>query len=80
MPVPVSILSPPFHIVRLNHVLLTVRDLAASKAFWADTLGLQVTDETSERVYLRAMEERGHHCIILQKGAEPVVRHLGFKV
>ena len=48
MPVPSSVLNPPFHVVRLNHVVLTVRDLAAAKAFWGDTLGLQLTQEDIE--------------------------------
>jgi catechol 2,3-dioxygenase len=26
------------------------------------------------------MEERGHHCVILQRGEEAVAGHLGFKV
>jgi catechol 2,3-dioxygenase len=77
---PKFVLNPPFHVVRLNHVVLTVRDLAAAKAFWAGTLGLQVTGETKERLYLRAMEERGHHCVVLQKADEPVAKVLGFKV
>src|SRR5215469_5359140 len=47
MPIPTPVLHPPFHIVRLNHVALTVTDLAAARAFWVDTLGLQVTDETA---------------------------------
>jgi catechol 2,3-dioxygenase len=80
MPIPAPVLHPPFHIVRLNHIALTVRDLGAARAFWANTLGLQVTDETADRIYLRAMEERGHHCAILERGDEPVARVLGFKV
>ncbi|MEX0344187.1 MAG: 3,4-dihydroxyphenylacetate 2,3-dioxygenase [Rhizobiaceae bacterium] len=80
MPVPDPNLYPPFHIVRLSHVEFVVTDLAASKAFYADTLGLQVTHEDSNRIYLRAMEERGHHCIVLIKGDTPVVNVLGFKV
>ncbi|TIN35660.1 hypothetical protein [Mesorhizobium sp.] len=31
-----------------------------SRAFYVDTLGLQVSDETSDAIYLRALEERGH--------------------
>jgi catechol 2,3-dioxygenase len=80
MPVPKSNLYPDFNVVRLSHVELVVTDLAKSRAFWADTLGLQVTGEDGSRLYLRAMEERGHHCIILTKGEAPVVRVLGFKV
>ena len=80
MAIPAPVLHPPFHIVRLNHIALTVTDLAAARAFWADTLGLQVTHETADRIYLRAMEERGHHCVILERSNQPVARVLGFKV
>ena len=80
MPVPKSNLYPEFNIVRLSHVELVVTDLAKSKAFYADTLGLQVTTEDSNHIYFRAMEERGHHCVILTKGEKPCVRVMGFKV
>ncbi len=80
MPVPRPNLYPDFNIVRLSHVELVVKDLAKSKAFYADTLGLQVTGEDAEHLYFRAMEERGHHCIILTKGEQPCARVLGFKV
>lgn len=80
MPIPVPNLSPAFNIVRLSHVELAVTDLARSRAFYVDTLGLQVTDETSEVIYLRGMEERGHHCIVLKKAQTAEAGDLGFKV
>jgi catechol 2,3-dioxygenase len=80
MPVPAPNLHPDFNIVRLSHVALTVRDLAASRAFYADTLGLQVTYEDDMTLCLRAMEERGHHCVILTKGDAPEAAMLAFKV
>ena len=80
MPIPAPVLHPPFNIVRLNHIVLTVTDIARAKAFWGDTLGLQVTSESAERITLRAMEERGHHCVVLQKGDAPAANVLGFKV
>ncbi|MEM1374343.1 MAG: 3,4-dihydroxyphenylacetate 2,3-dioxygenase [Pseudomonadota bacterium] len=80
MPVPPPELYPAFNTVRLSHVTLNVADLAAAKAFYADTLGLQVTDEDTDHVWLRAMEERGHHCLTLQKGPSGGVDVLGFKV
>ena len=80
MPVPAPNLYPDFNVVRLSHVCLNVKDLAASKAFYVDTLGLQITDESATRVYLRALEERGHHCVVLQKSERPgTVEVLGFK-
>ncbi len=80
MPVPKPNLYPDFNVVRLSHVELVVTDLKKSRAFYADTLGLQVTAEDSSHIYLRAMEERGHHCLILTKGDRPCARVLGFKV
>ncbi|WP_071672681.1 3,4-dihydroxyphenylacetate 2,3-dioxygenase [Nioella nitratireducens] len=80
MPIPAPVLYPPFNIVRLSHVEYRVTDLARSRAFYVDTLGLQVTDEAPGVLYLRAMEERGHHCIILREAAEAKVGVLGFKL
>ncbi len=80
MPIPTPNLYPPFNIVRLSHVEFIVTDLAASRAFYVDTLGLQVTHEDDDEIYLRAMEERGHHCIILKQGDDPRADHLDFKL
>jgi len=80
MPLPPPVLYPAFNVVRLSHAVLRVADLAASKAFYSETLGLQVTDETADTVWLRAMEERGHHCLVLRKGDAPLAEVLGFKV
>jgi catechol 2,3-dioxygenase len=80
MPIPAPNLNPPFNIIRLSHLELGVSDLAAAKRFYVDTLGLQITHEEDTRLYLRAMEERGHHSVILTQTAEPAVAVLGFKV
>lgn len=80
MPVPAPNLYPPFNIVRLSHVEYRVRDLAASRAFYVDTLGLQVSGEGDGVIWLRAMEERGHHSIALVQAPEASVGVLGFKV
>jgi len=80
MPIPAPNLYPAFNIVRLSHVELMVTDLAASRAFYVDTLGLQVTDEDDTVIYLRAMEERGHHCMVLRKGDVPEANYLSYKL
>jgi len=80
MPVPAPNLYPPFNTVRLSHVEFGVTDLARSRAFYVDTLGLQVTDEDASTIWLRAMEERSHHCIVLKKADRAEARDLGFKV
>jgi catechol 2,3-dioxygenase len=80
MPVPAPNLYPPFNVVRLSHIELMVTDLATSRAFYADTLGLQVTHEDKQEIHFRALEERGHHCIILRKSRTARAGHLAFKV
>lgn len=80
MPVPNHNLYPDFNIVRLSHVELVVTNLQASRKFYADTLGLQISEETATQICFRAMEERGHHCLILTLGDKPSARVLGFKV
>ena len=80
MPVPAPNLYPDFNTLRLSHVCLNVSDLARSRRFYTEILGFQVTDESETHVYLRAMEERGHHCVILQASDRPgTVEMLGFK-
>ena len=45
MPIPKVVLPPPFNITRASHISLTVRDLAESKKFYTEVLGLVVSDE-----------------------------------
>ncbi len=80
MPLPAAVLYPPFNILRLSHVEYRVTDLARARAFYVDMLGLQITHETEEQIYLRAMEERGHHCICLTQSDRAEAGHLGFKL
>lgn len=80
MPLPPANLYPPFNILRLSHVELGVTNLEASCAFWSDTLGLQITAQDESVVYLRAMEERGHHSIILRQSQTACAQALSFKV
>jgi len=80
MPVPAPVLHPPFNIVRLSHVDLHVTDLAWSRVYYVDMLGLQVTHEGNGSLYLRAMEERGHHSVVLRQAETASVGVLGFKL
>ena len=80
MPIVKPNLAPPFNVVRASHVELGVRDLAKSRAFYVDCLGYLITEEDKDALYLRAVEERNHHSIVLRKTKEPSVTALGFKV
>src|SRR5207302_1658517 len=37
-------------------------------------------ETTSVAIYMRAMEERGHHCVVLERGDHPLAQSLSFKV
>jgi len=72
--------DPPFDVMRTARVEFHVTDLAESKHFYADLLGLVVTEETADAVYLRSYEDRHHHCVALVKAEQPKLGALGFRV
>lgn len=73
MALPPLALCPSFNIERLSHVECRVTDPAASRPFYVGTLGLPVTQEDTGTIYLRAMEERGHHHSILPESDAAIV-------
>ncbi|MCA0317828.1 MAG: 3,4-dihydroxyphenylacetate 2,3-dioxygenase [Proteobacteria bacterium] len=80
MPVPTHIFDPPFNIVRASHVVLDATDLAASRAFYEEIVGLRVTDADETAVYLRGVEERQHHSLVLRKASAASCRRIGLRV
>ena len=55
-------------ILRCAYMEIIVTDLAKSREFYVDTLGLVVTHEDEEALYLRTYEEFIHHNLVLRKG------------
>src|SRR5690242_11639956 len=80
MPLRDPVFNPPFNIVRASHLELGVADVARSRAFYVDCLGYIVSDEDNEALYLRAVEERNHHSLVIRKSRDIVALALGFKV
>ena len=80
MPVPQHVFDPPFNIIRCSHAILDVVDLDASRAFYANAIGLHVEDGDERAVYLRGAEEHQHHSLVLRKSPIAACRRLGFKV
>ena len=72
--------TPPYDIVRAAYAELQVTDLAASEHFYADLLGMIVTERGADAVYLRGWEERVHHSLVLRPAAVPAAARLGFRV
>ncbi|MBL0888332.1 3,4-dihydroxyphenylacetate 2,3-dioxygenase [Myceligenerans sp. I2] len=77
---PTTTFSPPFTITRASHVALAVTDLAASRDFYRDTIGLVVTEESDDAVYLRGLEEAAHHSLVLRRAEEAKALHIGLRV
>ena len=80
MQLPTVNLDPDFRITRASHVVLTVKDLAASRKFYTEVIGLIVTAEENDTLYLRGVEEDCHHCLVLRKGSTPTCARIGMRV
>src|ERR1044071_7606968 len=80
MPLRDPVFNPPFNIVRASHVELGVADVARSRAFYVDCLGYVVSDEDKDALYLRGVEERNHHSVVLRKSNDIAALSIGFKV
>src|SRR5918996_366865 len=71
--------TPP-DVIRCAYAELVVTDLAKSKWFYTDVLGLVVTAEDDDAVYLRAFEEYLHHSLVLRKGEVAACARLAYRV
>ena len=76
---PAAVYRPPFNVTRASHVVHRVRDLAASRTFYADLVGLVVSDEDRDTIWLRGLEEGCHHSLVLKQG-DPATERAGFRV
>ena len=76
---PTPVYKPAFDVTRASHVVHRVADLAASKAFYVDLLGLVVSDEDGDTLWLRGLEEGCHHSLVLKRG-EPRCERVGLRV
>ena len=80
MPLPSREPTSPFDITRASHVVLDAADLAASRRFYEELIGLVVTEAGDDVVYLRGVEEACHHSLVLRRAAEGACNRIGFRV
>ena len=79
--IPKTNFHPPFNITRASHLVFTVRDLAKSREFYTEVMGLIVSDEDANTLWLRGVEERAHHSLTLkQTTGQPQCERIGFRV
>ncbi len=69
-----------FDIVRTSHVEYFVTDLNRAREFYVDTLGFVLTHADAEHLYLRGLEDRVHHCLVLALADHSGVSHVGYRV
>jgi catechol 2,3-dioxygenase len=80
MQLPTPVLRPGFNVTRASHVVLTVKDLAASRRFYEEVIGLILTAEADGAMYYRGIEESCHHSLVLrQTRGEPVCECVGLR-
>jgi 3,4-dihydroxyphenylacetate 2,3-dioxygenase len=76
---PTPSIAPP-DIIRCAYAEYIVTDLEVSRAFYVGVLGLIVTYEDDEAIYLRAFEEYLHHSLVLRKGTVPALKIVAYRV
>lgn len=69
-----------FNIIRTARAVIRVTDLQASRDFYVNALGFIETESDDQHVYLRGLEEQGHHCYVLKKAETPGVELISYKV
>jgi catechol 2,3-dioxygenase len=67
-------------IVRFGHIEYLVRDLSRARDFYVNLIGMHITEENSSCVFLRSIEERSHHSLVLRCAKYSGVGHIAFKV
>jgi len=72
--------APPPDVLRCAYMELVVTDLAQSRNFYVDVLGLVVTEEDEDAVYLRSFEEFIHHNLVLRQGPVAAVAAFSYRV
>ncbi len=69
-----------FNVLRTHHIEYLVTDLRRAEAFYVDGVGFTVTERDSGHLYLRGIEDRTHHNLVLRQASRPGVAHVGFRV
>ena len=81
MQVPQTNYKSPFRFTRVSHGVLASRDLEKSKEFYTEVLGLAVSDSDKDTLYLRGLEERQHHSLVIKRTTEaPHYERAGLRV
>jgi catechol 2,3-dioxygenase len=79
--IPKPVYNPPFNVTRASHAVLSVKDLARSRAFYVDLIGFIVSHEDKDTIYLRGVAEACHHSLVLKRSQDaPMAERVGLRV
>lgn len=67
-------------VLRLSHVDITVTDLELAAAYYTQVMGLDISERTDDRIFLKCWDERDHHCLALRHDARVGLDRFSFKV
>jgi 3,4-dihydroxyphenylacetate 2,3-dioxygenase len=70
----------PPDVIRSAYAELHVTDLAASRWFWVDMLGMHVSKETRSAIYLRGHDELTHHSLVLKASDKAAAGAIAYRV
>src|SRR2546430_12073659 len=79
MPIPHPVYYPPFNTTRSSHVIMTSRDLEASRAFYEQVVGLVLSDHDADTLYFRGLEEVCHHSLVIKRRSNTQCEAIGFR-
>ncbi|WCN37091.1 3,4-dihydroxyphenylacetate 2,3-dioxygenase [Aneurinibacillus uraniidurans] len=69
-----------FDIIRLAHAEFCVTDLEKARDFYVGGLGFIETESDANHIYLRALEDANHHCLVLTKAEKASLHHISYRV
>ncbi|MGH2343616.1 MAG: 3,4-dihydroxyphenylacetate 2,3-dioxygenase [Chloroflexota bacterium] len=72
--------QPSIQVLRAGHVEYLVTDLQEARRFYVTLLGFVETAAHEGALYLRGLEERQHHSLILRRARESGAGHIAFRV
>jgi catechol 2,3-dioxygenase len=70
----------PFDIVRAGYAELHVTDLGRAREFYSGLLGMVVSLDDGDTLYLRGWEERMHHSLVVRRAPAAACARLSFRV
>lgn len=73
--------DPKFDVTRISHCVLTSADLDKTRYFYETAIGLQVTDQDENTLYMRGMDETCHHSLVFVKSEDgPSCMRMGYRM